>query len=184
MRKLIKTRRDLSVWIMTSYWLRSLILFYSNILIFELVEMKIMTELEKRAYEIYPDYTDEEIGDLGRRDYLNRQQKAFREAYIKGANEGAQETVQDYDDLMNEAYYKGRNETLKSISLSFHGWIARDKRADPFWGNGLIFHYSKPKRTGDEWSSETIALHLPDDSFPEITWESEPIEVELIIRKS
>lgn len=63
------------------------------------------------------------------------------------------------------------------------GWVARDKNVDAFRGNGLILHHSKPTREGSEWSSNTIMMHLPIKFFPELTWESEPIEVELIVRK-
>lgn len=63
------------------------------------------------------------------------------------------------------------------------GWVARDSVEDGFCGTGLILHDSKPTRTRGEWSSMTIAMHLPSKMFPEITWESEPVEVELLIRK-
>lgn len=63
------------------------------------------------------------------------------------------------------------------------GWVARDQQVDSFYGNGLILHHSKPIREGNEWSSKTIAMHLPFNFFPELTWESEPIEVELTIKK-
>ena len=64
-----------------------------------------------------------------------------------------------------------------------HGWIARDSYEDAFEGTGLILHYSRPQRVFGEWGSNTIAMHLPSHMFPEITWESEPVEVELLIRK-
>jgi len=64
-----------------------------------------------------------------------------------------------------------------------HGWVARDSVEDNFIGTGLILHHSKPTRVGGEWSSQTIWAHLPSKLFPEITWESEPVEVELLIRK-
>jgi hypothetical protein len=62
-----------------------------------------------------------------------------------------------------------------------HGWIAQDK-------DGLLGFYSdKPQRFDDKaWWCDPgcyTALALPPDSYPEITWESEPIEVELILRK-
>lgn len=59
------------------------------------------------------------------------------------------------------------------------GWIARDEVENPIYGLGLCLHSRKPWRTGNEWSNQTIAMHLPADMFPEVTWESEPKEVEL-----
>ena len=61
------------------------------------------------------------------------------------------------------------------------GWIARDK-------DGLLGFYSElPERFDDRawWCEEgcNTALSVPPGSYPEITWESEPLEVELIVRK-
>lgn len=63
------------------------------------------------------------------------------------------------------------------------GWIARDSIEDAFMGCGLILHHTKPHRDRGEWSSQTIAMHLPSNMFPELRWEDEPVEVELIIAK-
>lgn len=60
---------------------------------------------------------------------------------------------------------------------SIEGWVARDK-------SGCLFlHYWKPHRTpgGDKWYSEFAQKCLPKDNFPEVTWESEPKRVKIII---
>ena len=62
------------------------------------------------------------------------------------------------------------------------GWIARDEVENPFYGLGLCLHSPKPWRTGNEWSNQTIMMHLPTNMFPEVTWESEPKEVEVEIK--
>lgn len=62
-----------------------------------------------------------------------------------------------------------------------HGWVARDgddkKR--------LCLFTEPPVRFEDMWLPEEdrIYLFLDNSLFPEITWESEPVEVELLIRK-
>ena len=66
---------------------------------------------------------------------------------------------------------------------TIHGWVARDSVEDAFSGTGLILHHTKPSRIGGEWSSSTITMHLPSTMFPELKWEDEPIEVNLIIQK-
>lgn len=116
-----------------------------------------MTDIEKKAYEKYPEIKKE---DYPRKDFIRVKVRRdeLRQAYIKCAEE---------------------YESLPKI----HGWVARDSVEDAFIGTGLILHHSKPTRTGGEWSSLTIAMHLPSKMFPEITWESEPVEVELLIRK-
>lgn len=72
---------------------------------------------------------------------------------------------------MNEQEYK------------IKGWVARDKYFDPLFGNGLILHSHKPTRDGNEWSGESILIHLPNRLFPDLSFDDEPIEVELTINK-
>lgn len=67
------------------------------------------------------------------------------------------------------------------------GWVARDKK-----DNSLNLHAEEPYRTKsgyqtddkpDWWDSE-CASFLPLDKglFPDLTWDSEPMEVEIIIK--
>lgn len=62
-----------------------------------------------------------------------------------------------------------------------HGWVARDK------ANDLYFfpHDCKPHRTDGIFCSEVSEdiLHIDNSMFPEVNWQTEPIEVELLIRK-
>lgn len=63
------------------------------------------------------------------------------------------------------------------------GWVARDKECDPYFRLGLIlFKECKPQRSGNCWNG-TIALQLPWESFPDLKWEDEPVEVEVTIKK-
>jgi len=111
-------------------------------------------EIEKKAYEAYPRVPDR-ISDAGD---INYDRYVKREGYIKALTE---------------------IEELPKIK----GWVARDSVENVFNGNGLILHHSQPWRCGGEWSSQTIAMHLPSNLFPEISWEDNPVEVELLIRK-
>ena len=92
----------------------------------------------------------------------------------------------------NELSWKPSKEQIESYGLMktdtierVHGWVARDKYNDPFIGLGLIFHHTKPTRRAEagEWSSSTIAMHLSYDMFPDLKWEDDPIEVDLLIVK-
>jgi hypothetical protein len=111
-------------------------------------------QILQKALEVYPPEYEQEDYDK----YLSMQEKEqYQEPYIKALQE---------------------IESLPKV----HGWIARDK-------DGLLGFYSdKPQRFDDKaWWCDPgcyTALALPPESYPEITWESEPIEVELIIRKS
>lgn len=65
-----------------------------------------------------------------------------------------------------------------------HGYVTRDFYADPINGTGLILHGSFPTRheKQGEWSNHTIAMHIPDEYFPSVTWEnSNPMEVDVYI---
>lgn len=60
------------------------------------------------------------------------------------------------------------------------GWVARDKDSDKLY----IYGY-KPERLSDMWYSPgaPFEIEISSDLFPDITWESDPIEVELIIKR-
>lgn len=90
------------------------------------------------------------------------------------------ETRLDENSYKREGYIAAQEEIekLKKIRV----WIARDSREDPLFGLGLCAHFRKPSRDGDSWSSETILFHLSWNECPEVTWEGEPKEVELIFR--
>ena len=89
-----------------------------------------------------------------------------------------------YDD--NENYREGYIKALEEISSlsKVKGWVARDR------GGDLHIFKAKPDRVKDNlgldydnyWCGEYIT-ELDCDIFPDLTWESEPIEVELLIRK-
>ena len=65
---------------------------------------------------------------------------------------------------------------ILSNAVTLKGFVARDE-------NGLLFlHYKKPNRYNGMWLSSSLisnCLKLPDDSFPSLTWEDEPVEVEI-----
>lgn len=71
----------------------------------------------------------------------------------------------------------GKQETDADTVIS--GWVARDK------SGYLVLHYKKPHRTfgNAKWYSAQSQKSLPRDSFSDLTWDSDPIEVELIIKR-
>lgn len=56
-------------------------------------------------------------------------------------------------------------------------WIARDLDGD------ISLYYEKPRLFEIYWSYATFVLKLPNDSFPEVTFENSPQEVELKLIK-
>lgn len=60
------------------------------------------------------------------------------------------------------------------------GWVARD-------GDGtLFFHQAKPVKGRYYWDTPDLpagdSMILPRESFPSLTWQDEPIEVEITIK--
>ena len=83
---------------------------------------------------------------------------------------------EEFQEAKRDAYTQALAE-LESPKL--YGWVARDK-------NGMLHLFDvEPKRIGDYWwnrdyNSEPICN---EEAFPDITWESDPIEVEILIRR-
>lgn len=81
-----------------------------------------------------------------------------------------------FDFAFDRAYALGKQEIKQEIVLS--GWVARNK-------DGLVKLFNKePKQTlGCIWAvypgDHGFPLRLPDDSFPSVTWQSEPKKVRI-----
>jgi len=112
-------------------------------------------EIKKKALEIYPREGGSCITAFGKFEIDHNAPK--REGYIKALTE---------------------IESLPKIK----GWVARFK-------NGHLWLFSKkPQRICIHfdrwyWGNGDAEKQLPNDMFPDLKWEDEPIEVELLIRK-
>lgn len=79
----------------------------------------------------------------------------------------------------DRAYSLGKQEDADTV---ISGWVARDKEGD-------IFMYEhQPKRIYDgeysRWEEDVVCTQpLPCELFPDLTWDSEPQEVEIIIKR-
>ena len=117
-----------------------------------------MTEeqINKKALEAYPLpplYNEEQ-----------RRSKAYADSYARARDQ-------------QDGYCKALSQIEELPKIK--GWVARDY-------NGLYLTKEKPFRNGyiAEWAiKREIPVLLDECDFPELTWESEPIEVELLIRK-
>lgn len=58
-------------------------------------------------------------------------------------------------------------------------WIARDEDSD------LYLYSDKPTREkfNNIWSTKRACIHLDVNMFPDVKWESEPVEVEIKIKE-
>lgn len=101
---------------------------------------------------------------------------------------GASDVIYSSPD-MNQFYQASELDfNVDAEDTVIQGWVCRDKK-----DNALNLHAEEPYRTqsgyqkGDEpdWWESDCASFLPLDNnlFPDLTWESEPLEVELIIKR-
>lgn len=92
-----------------------------------------------------------------------------------------------FDKIFNRAYALGKQEKDAEGTV-ISGWVCRDKK-----DNALNLHAEKPYRAqsgydvSDEpdWWESDCASFLPLDKnlFPDLTWDSDPEEVEIIIKR-
>ena len=98
--------------------------------------------------------------------------------------------VSRYDvfcDAFDRAYTLGKQEIKQEIKQEtdadtvIQGWVCRDNNSL----NAQVLIGDKPKRTGfNYWENKSAdCITLPKDSFPDLTWESEPQECEIIIKR-
>lgn len=87
-----------------------------------------------------------------------------------------------FDYIFDRAYALGRQE--KDADTVIQGWVARDE------DGRLCLYQNKPKREAYDflrrgyWTDRTNQyVDFPSNLFPDLTWEDEPQEVEIIIKR-
>ncbi len=102
-----------------------------------------------------------------------------KEAISKKLAELPKVSYEEMQQRLKEAF------TPPQPEATIRGWIARDsKRAS----NSLHFHRNEVARGKFYWENKSPdrpigeSLILPEDMFPTLTWQDEPIEVEITIK--
>lgn len=84
---------------------------------------------------------------------------------------------------MNQFYQASDLDFNEDADTVISGWVARDKDGEL----ALFRENDKPFKMGDHdfWCSDfaRIGRDIPEGLFPDLTWDSDPIEVELIIKR-
>lgn len=129
-------------------------------------------ELQDKVWMILPKEFKAEVKKL---------YECYRESAYTKSETKLLKTLFGYDNLNydNLAYTLGKQE--KDADAVIQGWVARDSNGS------LYFYRCKPERVrlnsnDGLWMSETLN-ELNSDLFPDLTWESDPIEVELIVKR-
>lgn len=141
---------------------------------------------KKKCWEEYLAFNDEEYSK-------SAFSYAFDRAYALGKQEKEPKSVclsdvkQKIDEWMDSHTEEEVYEILKKYGAVedtdtvIRGWVARNEEV----GDIQLFQ-DKPMRNTNlsygYWDGWDI-IELPIDSFPDLTWDSDPIEVELIIKR-
>lgn len=115
-----------------------------------------------------------------------------RECFVKFCNDnGIDQEVNigifdAFDQIFDRAYALGKQE--EETDTVIQGWVCRDKK-----DNALNLHVEKPYSAQSgcdvwddpDWWGIDCASFLPLDKslFPNLTWDSDPIEVEITIKR-
>lgn len=91
-------------------------------------------------------------------------------------------TDKDFSQLIDRAYALGKQE--KDADIVIQGWVARDEVAiRPALYTSKPLRQKKGFKNG-YWSyGMQIGLALDPSLFPDLSWESDPEEVEIIIKR-
>lgn len=124
---------------------------------------------------------------------LQEYKQKKRECFVKfckdnGIDQEVNISIFDaFDQIFDRAYALGKQEKDAEDTV-IQGWVCRDKK-----DNVLYLHAEKPYRAQGgydecddlDWWENDCGSYLPlgKSVFPNLTWESDPIEVEIIIKR-
>lgn len=142
-----------------------------------------MTGIEKFEKAVLNAYEKMCAGKAHLTPYTNHVKDAASEL-LALAREGYVRREEKWDEVETTAkneFLRGRKECAEEYESlpKVHGWVARDHSGIP------KIHEYKPYRNENcgIWDNIDAKIVIPRSLFPEITWESEPIEVELLVRR-
>lgn len=118
--------------------------------------------------------------DMNNQDYENKKRECWKE-YFKHVVCGTDSHEYWFNKIFDRAYALGKQEKDAEDTV-IQGWVARDNDGD------LFFYTDKPRRENAVWDEPQYWIgeaytELNTDLFPDLTWESEPEQVEIIIKR-
>ena len=85
------------------------------------------------------------------------------------------------DDTLEKETKESLNQWLseKDADTAIQGWVAKDNDID-----GVYLYNSMPERGINVWNGHmSLLIHLDSNLFPDLTWDSEPIKVSILIKR-
>ena len=142
-------------------------------------------EYENKKRECWKEFKNAAINDDIPYSTYSALDYAFDRAYALGKQEKDGVDLKKLDQMLDDALEKETKESLNQWLSEkdaeepvIQGWVARD-------GNGNLWAYThKPIRSDKTyWLGEGADFTLSNDMLPDLTWVSDPLEVELIIKR-
>lgn len=126
---------------------------------------------------------------MNKQDYEQKRRECWEEYKRENLDGEVQwQPVSRYDvfcDAFDRAYALGKQEKdAEEVVIS--GWVCRDKYWDKdMFASDLFLAMEKPKRDEgwEAWADLGDFIALNPELFPDLTWDDDPIEVELIIKR-
>lgn len=117
---------------------------------------------------------------MTQQEYNFKRQKCYEEYLRKQESEGTS-SYSAFLTAFNYAYALGKQESKQETVIQ--GWVARDAG-----GFISLFSYCPDRVMHDNlgfWGHNdgSDEIDLPKNSFPDLTWESEPEQVEIILKR-
>ena len=100
---------------------------------------------------------------------------------IDGSDWGRQRARDGFVDGANFAL--GKQE--KGADTVIQGWVCRDKVINEPFTSDLFLAFDEPTRIEEwgKWGDMGDYIELDSSLFPDLTWDSDPLEVELVIKR-
>lgn len=94
---------------------------------------------------------------------------------------GASDVIYSSPDMSQFYQASDLDFNLGAEDTVIQGWVCRDNNSL----NAQVLIGDKPKRTGfNYWENKSAdCITLPKDLFPDLTWDDEPQECEIIIKR-
>ncbi len=122
---------------------------------------------------------------MNNQDYEQKKRECWEEFKNAAFNGNTSySTCSALDFAFDRAYALGKQEKDAEGTV-ISGWLCRDKVINEPFTSDLFLAFDEPTRIEEwgKWGDMGDYIELDSSLFPDLTWDSEPIEVELRIKR-